>query len=544
MAAKPRQAPRRSLRQSLKDLFLRRLRNPSKSAPETVGSGILRRADPSSFVLSSVTTFTSFPDVTNSPVSLEEWAISRSIPNRFQSSPSRADVRSPARQTLLPATSLSHFDLRHAYLQRSTVPSRVVHQAVSTSCTSVVSREASISTLSSLSSASTLKLRGSRKNLIGWHPQVPKVKTPPLSALVNHNRRKQVSWLQSPSVSSASVQESFSDPTRFETNEHGLEGMPLVEHFKSFCVLDTAAPGFPVVATSHELRYIFEIGEHFFLNSCECEGASMDIVTGQDAAGDPVTHLVLFSPLIIPSSGRSRYMLASLVDVTRFIHGAASLPELDKSPDNSIMESDLQTPSHDRMAPSWVASTSELSVEDLLGGCVLQEDRGIRAAYQDDIWLNLAHEAKSKSSTRSETPGSILPKFDETPKPSKSWSPPSTNSSTVDEVLEEFMGNLQELYSDFFLLGKSPLDDTYYEICNVSPTVYAARDYINGHLSHTGQQGIVAMSEGLAQGSPFSMKVKWGSKGIDKYVYCSPLYGQNSTTWICFLVDDRMPSLW
>ena len=176
----------------------------------------------------------------------------------------------------------------------------------------------------------------------------------------------------------------------------------------------------------------------------------MDIVTGQDAAGDPVTHLVLFSPLIIPSSGRSRYMLASLVDVTRFIHGAASLPELDKSADSSIMEFDLQTPLHDRMPPSWVASTSELSAEDLLGGCVLREDRGFRAAYQEDVWLNLAHEAKSKLSTRSDTPGST-PKADGRPRPSKS-STPSTNSSTVDNVLEEFMGNLQELYSDFFLL--------------------------------------------------------------------------------------------
>lgn len=544
MAAKPRQAPRRSLRQSLKDVFLRRLRKQSNSAPETVGSGILLRADPSSFVLSSVTTFTSFPDVTNSQVSLEEWAISRSIPNRFQSSPRRADVKSQARQTLLPATSLSQFDLRHAYLHRSMVPSRVVNQAVSTSCTSVVSREASISTLSSFSSASTLKLRESRKNLVGRHPQASEIETPPPSALANHNRRKQVSWLQSPSLSSASVHESSSETPRFGTDEDGLGSMPLVEHFKSFCVLDTAAPGFPVVATSHELRYIFEIGEHFFLNSCECEGASMDIVTGQDAAGDPVTHLVLFSPLIIPSSGRSRYMLASLVDVTRFIHGAASLPELDKSADSSIMEFDLQTPLHDRMPPSWVASTSELSAEDLLGGCILREDRGFRAAYQEDVWLNLAHETKSRSSTRSDTPGSIPPKVDGRSKASKSSSPPSTNSSTVDEVLEEFMGNLQELYSDFFLLGKSPLDDTYYEICNVSPTIYAARDYINGHLSHTGQQGIVAMSEGLARGSAFSMKVKWGPKGIDKYVYCSPLHGQNSTTWICFLVDDCMPSLW
>ncbi len=106
------------------------------------------------------------------------------------------------------------------------------------------------------------------------------------------------------------------------------------------------------------------------------------------------------------------------------------------------------------------------------------------------------------------------------------------------------MSELQELYSDFFLLGKSPLDDTYFEICNVSPTLFAAKDYIHGHLSHTGQAGIIELSTRLAQGVPFDMHVKWGSQGLDKRLYCSPLYGHNSRTWICFLVDNQMPALW
>ncbi|KIW40749.1 uncharacterized protein PV06_07926 [Exophiala oligosperma] len=540
MAAKPRQAPRRSLKQSLKDVFLRRMRK-SPSPPDTIGSGILRRADPSSFVVSSVTTFTSFSDLTNSQASLDQWTISRSIPNRFQSPPPNVASPSRARQTLLPATSLSQFDLHHAYLQQSTVPCGYAQQAVPPNCATLTSRQGSISTLSSFQSTSTLRLRDSHQHLVEQRRPISGL-APSQPVIGNQQiRKKQVSWLQSPSISSASMSETHS----WRSSESVSGDMPLVEHFRSFCVLDTAAPGFPVVATSQELRYIFEIGEHFFLNSCECEGASMDIVTGQDAAGDPVTHLVLFSPLVIPSSGRCRFMLASLVDVTRFISGAASLPELDKSPESSLMESDLQTPVQDRLEPSWVASTPQLSAEDLLGGCVLPGDRGtgsLGIAHREDIWLNLAHEEKSRSSTRSSTPRST-PKSHARTKSSKS-TPSSSNSSTVDEVLEEFMGNLQELYSDCFLLGKSPLDDTYYEICNVSPTVHAAKDYVNGHLSHTGQEAIVEMSERLAQGQRFSMKVKWGNQGLGKHMYCSPLYGQNSTTWICFLVDDNMPPLW
>jgi hypothetical protein len=270
----------------------------------------------------------------------------------------------------------------------------------------------------------------------------------------------------------------------------------------------------------------------------------MDIVTGQDAEGDPITHLVLFAPLVIPSSGRSRFMLASLVDVTRFIHDAASLPELEK--DSSTVESDLHTPLHDRLPSNWDPAGYKLSSEDLLGGCVLPEDRDFRRKSSDespnDIWLNLAQEenrrpSRVRGADRSAARGHKHPR-------SSDMSQSSSTSSTVDEVLDEFMSGLQELYSDFFLLGKSPLDDAYFEICNVSPMLYATKDYIHGHLSLTGQEVIVELSRRLARDSPFNIEVKWGTQGLDKRLYCSPLYGQNSVTWICFLVDHQMPSLW
>jgi len=325
-----------------------------------------------------------------------------------------------------------------------------------------------------------------------------------------------------------------------------LDDAPLVEHFKSFCILDTNAPGYPVIATSQELRYIFNIGEQFFLNSLECEGASMDIVTGKDAAGDPITHLVLFTPLIIPSSGRSRFMLASLIDVTRFINDTASLPELEKGSNTSTLESDLRSPLQDPMRAEWNETAYKLSSEDLLGGCVLPQDRHdmkTSSHYQDDIWLSLANEERDSRTSTAGNPSHPLLNPSRNPGSSNA-SHHSAASSKVDDVLDEFMSGLQELYSDFFLLGKSPLDDTYYEICNVSPMLFATKDYIHGHLSHTEAEGIAELSARLAQESPFDLNVKWGDRGQSKRLYCSPLYGQNSTTWICFLVDQHIPALW
>jgi hypothetical protein len=274
----------------------------------------------------------------------------------------------------------------------------------------------------------------------------------------------------------------------------------------------------------------------------------MDIVTGQDAAGDPITHLVLFTPLIIPSSGRSRFMLACLVDVTKFINDTASLPEFDQELESSIIESELQTPPQDRNVRDWHGASYKLSADDLLGGCLLPDDREtvLRSSTNygelpDDIWLHLANEEKSRRSTPRNTSRST-PKINHPPRSNASQA--STTSSTVDDALDGFMSGLQDLYAEFFLLGKSPLDDTCFEICNVSPLLYQSKEYINGHLSRTDRLRMAELSAALAQGSPFNMLVKWGSQGIDKRLYCSPMYTANSITWICFLVDHQMPLLW
>ncbi|KAI1621096.1 hypothetical protein EDD37DRAFT_653397 [Exophiala viscosa] len=545
MTAKPRQPGRKSLKQSLKDIFQRRRARSDRYARDTVGSGILRWADPSEFQLFSVTTFSSFPDGSASVFGAEECTIINPIPDRFKTSPSKQYPDSQTRESLLPVTSLSHIDLHHAYLQRSTVPHYSTQKVTSPSDTSVLSREASISNLSSISCASTLKLQQSRQRIDnaerGQNSSGDSLKGHVASA---RRQEAQVSWLQSPSVSYASIigdGTSNGTKARIHQQDDTISAVGQVEHFKSFCVLDTALPGCPVVATSWELRYALDIGEPFFLNSCECEGASMDVVTGQDAAGEPVTHLVLFAPLASPSSGRGRFLLASLIDVTRFIQDAASLPELDTSPGSSLSDRDLQTVLHDDPSSRWPPATYKLSAEDLLGGCLLPEDRDPYQISPDDIWLNLALEEKSKAST---TSGSKPRSTSRVDKKTKKTSPSFATSKVVDEVLEDFMNGLRELYSDFFLLGKSPLDDTVYEICNVSPAVFAAKDYMHGHLSHTEEQTIVELTTSLAKDAPFNISVRWGFQGVDKLLYCSPLYGQNSHTWICFVVDDRVPQLW
>jgi len=309
--------------------------------------------------------------------------------------------------------------------------------------------------------------------------------------------------------------------------------------------LDTAAAGYPVTATSEDLKYIFDIGEQFFLNNQECTDVAMDVVTGCDAMGNPVTHLVLFSPLVSPSSGRSRFMLASLVDITSFIQDTPSTTELATIAEESVGDAELQTFVVSKPNTRWRTPQSELSAEDLLGGCFRPEDAGARRLpptpmhrHSEDIWLHIASEEKTKSrSTSRSTSGSRTPR-------SQSSGRTSASSRVDDCILDAFITELQRVYSDFFLLAKSPLDDNFYEICNVSPTVHASKDYVHGHLSHTSAREIARLSEMLGWDRAFRMEVRWGVKAQEKQLYCVPMFGQSSITWICFLVDMHVGALW
>ena len=331
-----------------------------------------------------------------------------------------------------------------------------------------------------------------------------------------------------------------------------------------------------MTATSEDLRYIFQVGDQFFLHIEECSAKSMDIVTGRNPSGDEVTHLVLFSPLTSPNTGCSRFMLASLVNVTDFVQDAAQVPDLETVHEESGIERYVPTPAINLEEVTWTARSYELRPEELLGGCCLEAKGHPRSAldnvaaldeprvvgegsprYSEDVWLAIAKEERSKQGPQSngcDTPKvtSAMPRprsssLDSRRKSGSCVSASASRSSsdtTMDEVLEDFISSLQKLYSDFFLLARSPLDDKYYEICNVSPSVYASGEYMTGHLTHTSPNVVEELSERLGVGHRFRTTIRWGSQGVQKQLYCIPLFGQRSVIWICILIEMQMPVLW
>ena len=298
-----------------------------------------------------------------------------------------------------------------------------------------------------------------------------------------------------------------------------------INHFKSFCVLDAASPGHPITALSDDLVSVFELGEPFFLNTAAIDGPGMDIVTGQDTMGEVVIHFVVYSPLINPNTGRSRFIVASLLDITSLIMGVSTIPDLETTSVESTSEDEIRTPPKVRIQHSPEFNFhGEESIKEHNGFDLFRTpDRPLK----EDIWLDIATEESrrtrsiSSSGNGSSAAGSI-----------------ASSRTSVDDILDGFLTDLQSLYSNFVLLGRSPLDDASHDICNVSPSVYETRDFVDGYLAWITQEDKLYLEEKLKGCKSFNMRVNWGINGLLKHLYAIPLFGRSNVTWICFLVDN------
>lgn len=313
----------------------------------------------------------------------------------------------------------------------------------------------------------------------------------------------------------------FHDSARSRPESYG------VNHFESFCVLDAAAIGYPVTATSDDLKQVIELGEPFVLNAANIDGTGMDIITGQNTKGEIVVHFIIYSPLVNPNNGRSRFVLASLLDITSFIVGSTDVPELEALSDNSVQdEEELRTPPSKQFQqqPSPRVSVENIVSDDLVLDTTFETEY---EAQKDDVWLDLATE-ETQYSLSVESSGSSSSRSRRT----------SSSKSSVEDVLDQFLMTLQHLYSDFFLLGMSPLDETSFEIWNVSPSLHDNREYVDGFSAHMSNTEKVQFDRMLKRNNSFAMRIEWGATRSIKLLHCIPLFGRSNVTWICFLVEE------
>jgi hypothetical protein len=569
---------RTPLAHALRRIF-RSVKTPNAATTLHAPVDIIRKDDsrPVSYLpcISQLSSFPEFelPDVNNDDTDINNHAVT--LPMTFDDSNATQFSR-----TLLPAKSLSHFNLHQAYTDHSSSPIlrpttreliRPAKRPIPSNTGHVASHKPRLA-----SKKSTLRIER-LDSLHGSVSNVGSVTSDPVDHSTSVIRRTKGSgnlrkcargepFVPIPSSLTPIAEDNCS--TGSIVNQE--DSSHLVKHFASFCIIDLAAPGCPVTAVSEDLGYLYDIKDRFVLNAQEVAELSMDLSIGRDPDGNEVTYLLLFSPLVAPATSKSRFMLVSAIDVSGYIRYAASMDPSPEPEELSISSESFSEKSNPSSSHSWLDERTDQLADELLHGCSIKEvpARHLRSRRRapprvepqpskhdaEDIWTAIAREeglmVPQTSTAPSRSTGYLPGSSDELPDPkqrtatSSSTAPPPSLDYADEKVVGRFIESLQELYSQYFLLACSPLNGDFYEICYVSPSVYASGEFVSGHLSHTPFHRLRGFAAHLAAGRRFRATIRWGEAGVEKQVFCVPLMGQQPAPWICVLVDRETPISW
>lgn len=336
-----------------------------------------------------------------------------------------------------------------------------------------------------------------------------------------------------------------------------------LEHFSAFSILDTLSEGEPLVFASDDLwnPQFYEAGHQYFLDLQRNTDKLCEIITDTDDDGNELTYLVLFGGFPSPTTGQNRFLLASFIDITKFLD---TVTIDDMNIEKFIRQSYTAekgkppTAAAERRSPSVLKNRRR---DTMSNGSSPPNS----PASGGDIWIKLAVDTHHESPINNIvlTPSDDGDEDDwssditiinddsdnDNEENSKTREIQYTSSAMLQSILDEFTNKLLNLYKNYFILARSPHDSRFYEISHVSPSLYVQRDYVAGHLSHTPPAIVAQLSRDLGRRSPcrqrFSLEVKWGDDGIDKRLYCVPLFGEEgSESWICMLIDSELPLLW
>ncbi|KAI9869712.1 MAG: hypothetical protein M1830_005190, partial [Pleopsidium flavum] len=286
---------------------------------------------------------------------------------------------------------------------------------------------------------------------------------------------------------------------------------PIIEYAKdmpnllrSFYINDHQLPGNPINVMSHDLMPPEDLkdGEGLFLDLARFRDESSELLTSQAADGEHEYHLVFAGDLVCQDTGQARYLLTAQVNVTRLL-----VPHILERI-SSALESNLAT---------YSRTESELHREK-------NED-----PWMPLDWFTIAQEEieKATGNTRNK-------RFEK----EKSRHPLETSS------VAGLIQTIKSLYKDYFVLRPSTTDRGYYEISYISRSLFESGEHIDGHLTHTRPEIIEEIGRVLAKGNELAVQIRWGLKGVDKWMYCVPMFGPNLNCWICTLVDGDLPNLW
>ncbi|KAL8797886.1 MAG: hypothetical protein Q9195_000238 [Heterodermia aff. obscurata] len=148
-----------------------------------------------------------------------------------------------------------------------------------------------------------------------------------------------------------------------------------------------------------------------------------------------------------------------------------------------------------------------------------EDDMWIWKPLSPDRWLRLAHEYMREDGFPIEDP----PIRYEAKKVSK--------KVRLDSAMEV----IGSLYHDCFVLGLSKTSPGLYETTHVSQSVLRLAQ------QNSSPPDLSDLAGDLARGECFYSDLFWATP---KRLYCIPMFGPKLNSWLCFLVDSSLPSVW
>ncbi|KAF3481159.1 uncharacterized protein GIQ15_03918 [Arthroderma uncinatum] len=268
-----------------------------------------------------------------------------------------------------------------------------------------------------------------------------------------------------------------------------------------------------VVAASRNIWSAGDHGDNFPLNINVLEEDACPVVSGYDEDGNGISYLIIVTKLFTALSGECRLFLASLLDITDFLH-AVTFEDLEMRKYAKVYNAEDED-------SSSIISQINLSTTNQADTTLQPTDKGHAKEMRPMLKEPGRETARSVPSPMGMGP-----------------------SQTTEQLLSEFSAELLYLYKDTFILARSPLDNKLYKISHVSRSLLADGEYIRSHLKHTPADKMQLLSKCLGQNDQFDMVINWGDSGTEKRLYCAPIYCHTSRDWVCTLTDIEAPYLW
>jgi len=335
----------------------------------------------------------------------------------------------------------------------------------------------------------------------------------------------------------------------------GVEfGVPQL--FRSLCICDPKIRGYPIQLRSKFFTIgprALKVGACHFLNlpSGAKDGCILSTRPGID--GRPQFILEYAGNLLCPETGLITYVLAAQMDVTETMRELAasclsivhkeevSTSEVDQtfydSDDESSCISDVLV-DDDGDEDDDSDKDEDLVEVPMLGAHANRQFIYQARSYakQPIDWIDVAAEEREaepfrncKRQTRKPASPAIA----------------STNDPDLED-LHDLVKSITFFHKSIFTLRPAvPGQGSCWQIAYTSPGLYSCEADLRTGLSPNSPETLRQLGNVLAMEEPVTLRVKWGVKGLDKRMYCAPMFsGEKLKCWVCFLVDGRVPDFW